>query len=76
MNSNLTQEDVRGLLNYYPETGEFRWIARPCYSMKAGCVAGGKCPTRGYIRINIRGTLYLAHRLAWLYVSGAFQRAA
>jgi hypothetical protein len=53
---------VRELLHYDAEMGVFAWRSD---GREAGCVA----PT-GYVLIGIDGDLYLAHRLAWLYVTG------
>lgn len=61
----LTQEYLRDVLSYDPDTGIFVWIKGPF----PGKVTG--CPNRGgYLRISIGGRLYYSHRLAWLYVYG------
>lgn len=64
----ITQEELKELFSYDPLTGVFtrkmdgrKW--------KAGSVAGGLNNT-GYIAIEINGSSYVAHRLAWIYMSG------
>jgi stalled ribosome alternative rescue factor ArfA len=66
----LTQERLKEVLTYSPDTGKFVWRVRkgPC---KAGTEAGSP-HNRGYILIHLDGHSYLAHRLAWLYVHGEF----
>lgn len=65
----LTQEKLKELLHYNPETGIFTWISRPSNRVKIGDNAG--CPDKdGYILIGIAGKLYKAHRLAFLYMDG------
>ena len=68
---NITIETLRCLLNYDPDTGIFCWRVQPSRNVKAGVVAG-TVNHDGYIRIKIDGTLFMAHRLAWLYVYGAW----
>jgi hypothetical protein len=75
--SPLTQETLKRSLAYDPATGEFRWlIARG--QQRVGSVAGGikngKTDYRrwGYRLIGLYGRVYSAHRLAWLYVYGAW----
>ncbi len=73
-NNSITQETLKSLLNYNHETGLFRWLKRRRGARKnliAGCLwtnKGGK----SYIRIVINQKHYLAHRLAWLYITGSF----
>jgi hypothetical protein len=68
----LTADYVRSILDYDPETGEFRWkIDRAKRKIKSGDVAG-RINEDGYRRIGIIGKLYPAHRLAWLLVYGEF----
>lgn len=65
----ITREDVLSRLSYDGETGEFTWRIRPAKSITAGSKAGYRSH-RGYIQIGLMGKMYLAHRLAWLYVHG------
>ncbi len=80
----LTSEFLHKILAYEPSTGVFTWLirtselfggVRPSHtcaiwnSKYAGKVAG--CPNAyGYIEICINNERYLAHRLAWLYMTG------
>lgn len=66
----ITRERLVELLSYSPVKGEFRWKRNRARTAKAGDVAG--TIHRGYCRIRIDGTSYLAHRLAWLHEHGAF----
>jgi len=66
----LTQERLKELLDYDPETGVFVWKVRRG-RVKAGGVAGYKMPV-GYIYLQIDGIPYYAHRLAWFYTYGAW----
>lgn len=65
----LTQEKIKELLDYYPETGIFRWKLPTSGRRKAGNVVGYK-NTKGYIRVEIHNVSYAIHRLAWFYVYG------
>lgn len=65
----LSHERLTQLLHYDPETGVFRWRkSRGGY--RAGSVAG--CKTQGRIVIRVDRRSYLAHRLAFLYMVGAW----
>ena len=70
MKTKLTAERLRELLRYDPETGIFTAaVARA--NLNAGDIAG--CPNAGgYIHIRIDYARYGAHRLAWLWMTGAW----
>lgn len=69
----LTQERLKELLHYNPETGILVWISNSGSrgNYNAGAVAGGKHKC-GYLHTHIDRKAYLIHRLAWLYVYGHF----
>lgn len=68
----LTQERLKELLNYNPETGIFIWLEgkRGIY---AGSIAG--FALGNYIAVGVDRKTYLAHRLAWLYIYGEFPKS-
>lgn len=67
--TDLSADYVRSVLNYDPETGLFTWKSGVNRRLAAGAIAGTQHGS-GYISIQINGHIYLAHRLAWLYVFG------
>ena len=78
----LTQERLKQLLYYDPDTGLFWRLTNLSRGFKAGTVAGSIAkPTRwkrgAYTRISVDNVLYRAHRLAsrveagYIWVNGA-----
>ena len=65
----ITQERLKELLHYCPETGIFTWKIKRSNRIKVGDVAGG-LNNMGYIRIRAGSSQQYAHRLAFLYVEG------
>lgn len=64
----LTAEEVREIFHYDPATGVLLWRKRH-NGVRPDRVAG--CAhQQGYIAVHVRGAGYLAHRLAWAYVTG------
>jgi len=69
--TSLTRERLLALLSYAPRTGVFRWrVARrgpAVVGSIAGCIG-----SIGYRVISIDDKIYLAHRLAFLYMTGCW----
>lgn len=68
----LSQEYLKSILHYNPQTGVFTWLAGN-NQVKAGGIAGHMPPT-GYVVIGHQRQSHLAHRLAWLYMTGAYPK--
>lgn len=66
----ITQTELKRLLNYNSETGIFTWELDRRRIM-AGYTAG-TLKNSGYIHIVVNYKPYMAHRLAWLYITGIF----
>jgi hypothetical protein len=64
----MNQDELKTLLSYNSDTGVFTWNKRGSGVKKDGS-AGWK-DTKGYVKIEIGGKAYAAHRLAWLMVYG------
>jgi HNH endonuclease len=67
----LTTDRLKRLLDYSAETGLFVWKLYRGSTIKPGDVAGSD-KGNGYVQIRVDGTLCLAHRLAWFYVTGSW----
>lgn len=65
----LTQQRVRDLLSYNPDTGTFVWIKPTARRVRVGDLAGYN-DGGGYLRVSIDGKKIKNHRLVWLYVYG------
>lgn len=63
--------ELKRLLAYDPETGAFTRLVRVNRKHDVGSVAGS-LTYQGYIRIFINRSHYLAHRLAFFFMTGAF----
>lgn len=60
----LTAVQLKNLLDYDPQTGQFRWKDRPYLRrVKPGELAGKI--DKGYVRIRILGRDFRAHILVW-----------
>lgn len=65
----ITQDELKELLHYDPDTGIFKWLIPRANKINTGNIAGG-INRQGYIRLSINKSEYKAHRLAWLYMTG------
>lgn len=68
----ITQEELKSILSYDPETGLFTWRINASTRVKEGHVAGYVRKRDGYLVIRINAIGYSAHRLAWLYMHGVW----
>lgn len=67
------REEAMQLLRYEPDTGIFYWLIKR--NSRGGVVApgviAGTASGQGYVQIKVLGRLWRAHRLAWLFQTGA-----
>jgi hypothetical protein len=70
----LTQARLKEWLHYDPETGLFSWLRVSSNRVKVGRIAGSPSST-GHVSICLFGERFLAHRLAWLYMTGEWPKA-
>ena len=72
----VTLDRASTLLSYDPDTGAFQWLVEFKFKslvIKPGDYAG-TINSDGYIKITIDGRTYLAHRLAFLFMTGKWPR--
>ena len=67
----ITQNRLKEVLDYDPDTGNFNWKVYRGGTAKIGVVAGS-IKKYGYRYIRVDSGDYFAHRLAWLYSYGKF----
>jgi hypothetical protein len=65
----ITQKRLKQVLNYNPDTGEFRW-KEPGPRRTVGGIAGTSPDGKRHVAIMIDGRIFYAHRLAWMYIYG------
>lgn len=70
--SEITIVDLKSVLFYDPKTGHWGWIAKRSKhaSRRKSGQKAGFITTGGYVGIQVFGKRYLAHRLAWFYMTG------
>ena len=62
-------EQLKEFLRYEPETGDFFWLKHKYQPKLIGKKAGSSTKA-GYWAVAINNRKVLAHRLAWLYMTG------
>lgn len=65
----LSHSVLLSLLHYDPLTGLFTWLVDR-KGVKKGRRAGCLDKSHGYIRIGVIGRMFMAHRLAWFWMTG------
>lgn len=68
----LTQIELKKILRYEEDTGDFYWIPFSRKKLIRERLAGGVDSVTGYRTISHNRVTYPAHRLVWLYVTGSF----
>ena len=66
----ITQEELKEVLYYDRDNGNFYWIKKINNKTQLGAIAGAD--KEGYRRISINYKTYRSHRLAFLYIIGRF----
>lgn len=64
----LTQATARNLFEY--RNGKLVWNVSVNSRAQMGCVAGSMDDNSGYVKVQINGKQYLAHRIVWLWHHG------
>lgn len=65
----ISVDRLREVLRYDPQSGLFFWRVQKSRRIGPGCQAGWT-NSKGYVEIQVDGSIYKAHRLAWFYVHG------
>lgn len=71
----ITQEEVKELFDYDPDTGVVTRRIDVAHNAKAGNIVGTALTNRGgksYMVVKINRKPYYLHRIIWLYVHGEF----
>ena len=68
----LSQERLKELFYYHPESGDFVRLVRTANCTRVGEQAGYLRKEDGYMAIRIAGVNHLSHRLAVLYMTGKY----
>ena len=66
----MSIEELKKVLSYDLETGNFTWTDKASYKCFIGKKAGSF--SNGYIAIRYKRKVYKAHRLAWGFVYGSW----
>lgn len=69
----ITQEELKEILDYNPNTGVFVWKVSKSGVKRIGSLSGS-LKKDGYSTIVINRKEYKAHRLTWLWVYGEFPK--
>lgn len=75
----ITQENLKALLHYNPETGRFTWVVNYGGHIEYGKEAGGidvdtRPGGKTYLRVTLYKQMFFMHRLAFLYMTGEFPK--
>lgn len=62
-------QELKEVLSYDPKTGHFTWIQGRCAGLRAGYIRPNM-----YVQLKFKKKTYLAHRIAWLYMTGSMSK--
>lgn len=68
----ITQVELKEILKYDKKSGKFIWLKSHDYRIKVGAEAGFK--VGNYWKVSYKNIKYMAHRLAWFYVTGVWPK--
>ena len=64
-----SQKRLQELFDYDKKTGNLIWRISPRKSVKVGAIAG-TLTSKGYTQVKVDNTVYYAHRLIWVLLTG------
>ena len=67
----MSQEYLKELITYDPDSGEVRWKVKKSGNTKIGDIVG-RTKTDGYRGVTIDRKEYCLHRIIWMFVYGYF----
>lgn len=68
----ISAEELRSLRTYDPETGQWKHCSDAGNGIRSGDQISLCADTNGYLTMTVKRKLYLAHRLAFLYMTGSW----
>lgn len=68
----INNQDLKNIVHYDETSGAFTWLKSGKGVPKSR--SAGTKNAAGYVQIQIKGRLYYAHRLAWLYMTGEWPK--
>lgn len=70
----FSHEHLKSILEYSPETGVFTRLVDFASNARKG-LPTGNIQSSGYVQISIKSRWYVAHRLAWFWMTGEWPPA-
>jgi hypothetical protein len=70
----ISQEYLKSIFKYEPETGNLVRIKYLSPNAKVGNIAGCLCKKTGYIIVSVKDKTYPLHRIVWMYLYGKFPK--
>lgn len=78
MKPNISQDYLKSILHYEPDSGIFTWLVnlgkKRTQGKRAGCLRKKPRDKTAYREIRINRCSFAEHRLAFLYMTGSFSK--